>query len=92
MFLGFYNDEDLLEYFGKLEPSTEERTKVFNELWRKYGKANEIDLASVTERRITAKDISDIRKRFGTFNVVSRGTRLRFKDKDDMLVLRLMFK
>lgn len=92
MFNGFYSDEDLLEHFGKLEPSTEERTKVFNRLWKKYGKSNELDLATITKRKISTKDMSEIRQRFGTFNVIAKGTRLRFKDKDDILVLRLMFK
>jgi hypothetical protein len=84
----FYTDDDMMEYFGTLSPSLEERTELFNKLWNTFGKKNELSLDGCD---LSIAKINEIRERFGPFNVVRRGRTLRFKNREDLLLATLCY-
>ena len=88
MTIRFYKDDEMLTYFGTLEPSLEERTVLFNRLWDEYGSVNQMSFAGYG---MSVNDINEIRRTFGAFNVVRRGQALRFKNREDLLFVTLKY-
>lgn len=75
----------MLQYFGTVTPSLEERTVLFNKLWAEY-KQNEINLDG-----FAVADLNKIREMYGPFKVIRKGRFLRFKDREDLLFVTLQY-
>ena len=90
----FYTPELMLKYFGKLNPDLEERTKFFDQLWDDLGSSNELSVKSMIRNNETmhaSEIVSKVRRQYGPFNVVRRGLRLRFRNREDMTFVTLTY-
>lgn len=84
----FYTDKELKARFGTVNPTRAQRTNEFEFLWFNYGEANELN---TTDLDVTSEQISTERKKLGTFNVITKGKRLRFRNKEDMVYFKLKY-
>lgn len=84
----FYTDEELIKRFGTVNPTLQQRTDEFNLLWHLFGENNEVDTRDLD---VTKEQVSLERKRLGAFDIVSKGRRLRFRNKEDMVYFTLRY-
>jgi hypothetical protein len=84
----FYTDAELKARFGTVNPTLEQRTNEFQLLWHLFGEHNEVDADNLD---ITRQQISLERKQLGAFNLITKGTRLRFRNKEDMVYFKLKY-
>ena len=85
-----YSRKDLRKIFGNEYPSITEREQWFAKHWRRW-RNNSLKYTD-TNQRFEYHLIKDfIRKNLKPFEIVIRGKEIRFKNKSDMVFLKLKF-
>jgi hypothetical protein len=82
--------EELIKRFGVENPSLQDRTAYFNELWEKYEheiNLNDLDLKASGHEHL----VSYLRTKFGAFEIIKRGNRLRFHKAEDALFVKMRY-
>ena len=76
-----FDDDCMIEVFGKLEPSTPERTARFFELWCEW-RPNRIKLKPKTQPYVIKKQLDQLGMK-DLFDFQVRSDEIRFKNKED---------
>ena len=84
----FSKDSELMEFFGTLTPSIAEKVAFFEKCWIEWGEDHEITLVHREDTQGVYRYLRFVLS-IGRFDFVRRGMQMRFRHKEDLLLVKL---